>query len=106
MHKKDLIGSLSGVDLELMLILMMMVMIVILMCTKKVLIGFCLPQGMEKSLTVGKAFNLPSSSSLSLSSFNEEEEVIEFLKKRTMCHHDSGLRRSWSWIDITNPVDH
>ena len=44
--------------------------------------------------------------SLSLSSFNEEEEVIEFLKKRTMCHHDSGLRRSWSWIDITNPVDH
>ena len=76
-----------------MLILMMMVMIVILMCTKKVLIGFCLPQGRL-------------SSSLSLSSFDEEEEVIEFLKKRTMCHHDSGLRRSWSWIDITNPVDH
>ena len=45
MHKKDLIGGLSGVDLELMLILMMMVMVmmVILMCTKKVLIGFCLP---------------------------------------------------------------
>ena len=79
---------------------MMMVMIVILMCTKKVLIGFCLPQGMEKSLTVGNAFNLPSSF-LSLSSFNDEEEVIEFLKryKKGQCNamtegydgHGAGL---------------
>ena len=57
MHKKDLIGGLSGVDLELMLILMMMVMIVILMRTKKVLIGFCLPQGLDKCLTMGNAIN-------------------------------------------------
>ena len=54
---KDLIGGLSGVDLELMLILMMMVMMVILMCTKKVLVGFCLPQGLDKTLTMGNTFN-------------------------------------------------
>ena len=58
-QKKDFDWGLSGVDLELMLILMMMVMMVmvILMCTKKVLIGFCLPQGLDKSLTMGNTFN-------------------------------------------------
>ena len=63
-----------------MLILMMMVMIVILMCTKKVLIGFCLPQGMEKSLIMGN--NLPSSSSLSLSPLSmRRRKLLNSLKK-------------------------